>query len=78
MLVAIDGMCGSGKTTLGQVLSKVYDCNLFHMDDFFLRPEQRTAERMAQDGGNVEMMQAIPKRDSGSHFRVQWPDLQNV
>lgn len=54
MLVAIDGMCGSGKTTLGQVLSKVYDCNLFHMDDFFLRPEQRTAERMAQDGGNVD------------------------
>lgn len=54
ILVAIDGMCGSGKTTLGEFLSQIYDCNLFHMDDFFLRPEQRTAERMAQDGGNVD------------------------
>lgn len=54
ILVAIDGMCGSGKTTLGQLLSQVYDCNLFHMDDFFLRPEQKTADRMNQDGGNVD------------------------
>ena len=54
ILVAIDGMCGSGKTTLGQLLSQVYDCNLFHMDDFFLRPEQKTADRMDQDGGNVD------------------------
>lgn len=54
LLVAIDGMCGSGKTTLGRLLQSVYDCNLFHMDDFFLRPEQRTPERMAQVGGNVD------------------------
>ena len=54
LLIAIDGMCGSGKTTLGQLLQSVYDCNLFHMDDFFLRPEQRTPERMAQVGGNVD------------------------
>lgn len=52
--IAIDGMCGGGKTTLGNALAKKYDCNLFHMDDFFLRPEQRTPERYAQDGGNVD------------------------
>jgi len=52
--VAIDGMSGSGKSTLAGDLSKIYDCNVFHMDDFFLRPEQRTAERMQEIGGNVD------------------------
>lgn len=52
--VAIDGVCGGGKTTLGEALARRYDCNLFHMDDFFLRPEQRTEERYAQAGGNVD------------------------
>lgn len=51
---AIDGMCGSGKSTLGKVLEEIYDCRLFHMDDFFLRPEQRTPERLAEPGGNVD------------------------
>lgn len=54
VVVAIDGMCGSGKSTLGRILEEVYDCNLFHMDDFFLRPEQRTPERLAEPGGNVD------------------------
>lgn len=52
--IAIDGMCGAGKTTLGTALAKKYDCNLFHMDDYFLRPEQRTAKRYAAPGGNVD------------------------
>ena len=42
ILVAIDGKCTSGKTTLASKLAELYDCNVFHMDDFFLRPEQRT------------------------------------
>lgn len=52
--IAVDGVCGGGKSTLGKVLAGQYDCNLFHMDDFFLRPEQRTPERYAQPGGNVD------------------------
>ena len=52
--VAIDGVSGGGKSTLGQAIAKKYDCNLFHMDDFFLRSEQRTPERYAQVGGNVD------------------------
>lgn len=54
IIVAIDGNCTAGKTTLAAALEKEYDCNVFHMDDFFLRPEQRTAERYAQPGGNVD------------------------
>ena len=54
VIIAIDGKCTSGKTTLAQRLTEVYDCNLFHMDDFFLRPEQRTPQRYAEAGGNVD------------------------
>ena len=54
VIVAIDGKCTSGKTTLATKLAEIYDCNVFHMDDFFLRPEQRTPERFAEVGGNVD------------------------
>ena len=54
VIVAIDGKCTSGKTTLAAQLAEVYDCNVFHMDDFFLRPEQRTPARFAEVGGNVD------------------------
>lgn len=54
LIVAIDGRCGSGKTTLAAELKRVYLCELIHTDDFFLRPEQRTAERLARPGENVD------------------------
>lgn len=54
LLVVIDGMCGSGKSTIGEYLRQKYDCNLFHMDDFFLQPHQRTVNRLQQPGGNVD------------------------
>lgn len=54
VLIAIEGRSASGKSTLAQTLHRVYDANVFHMDDFFLRPNQRTAERLAQPGGNVD------------------------
>jgi len=54
VLIAIDGSCGAGKTTLTGRLAAHYDCNVFHMDDFFLRPEQRTPERYEETGGNVD------------------------
>ena len=52
--LAIEGGSASGKTTLGQILAERYGCTVFHMDDFFLRPEQRTASRFAEPGGNVD------------------------
>ena len=54
VIVAIDGPCAAGKTTLAGKLQEKYDCNLFHMDDFFLRPEQRTEARFQEPGGNVD------------------------
>lgn len=54
IILAIDGGSGSGKTILSEYLEAKYDCTVFHMDDFFLRPEQRTQERYAEPGGNVD------------------------
>lgn len=52
--VAIEGASATGKSTLAALLARVYDCNIFHMDDFFLQLHQRTPERFAQPGGNVD------------------------
>lgn len=54
LFVAIDGRCASGKTTLAKQLQEEFDCRLIAMDDFFLQPQQRTEERLAQPGGNVD------------------------
>lgn len=53
-IVAIDGRCAAGKTTLAETLRQKYDCNVIHMDDFYLRPEQRTPERYQEPGGNID------------------------
>lgn len=53
-LVAIDGACGSGKTTLAKQLQARYGGHVLQMDHFFLRPEQRTPARFAEPGGNVD------------------------
>lgn len=52
--VAIDGGSAGGKSTLGELLTVLYECTLFHTDDFFLRPQQRTPARLAQTGGNFD------------------------
>ena len=54
VLVALDGRCAAGKSTLAAQLCRQYGWNVVHMDHFFLRPEQRTAERLAQPGGNID------------------------
>lgn len=54
IIIAIDGRCGSGKTTLAAGLKEKNGWRIFPMDDFFLRPEQRTEERFAKPGSNVD------------------------
>ena len=53
VLVAFDGGSAAGKSTLAEYFRSLYDCNILHMDDFFLRPEQRTPQRFEEIGGNV-------------------------
>lgn len=55
LVLAIDGPCGSGKTTLANRLSALFeDCQVIHADDFFLQPHQRTTQRLTEPGGNLD------------------------
>ncbi len=76
VIVTIEGGSASGKTTLSSMLQEVYDCNVFHMDDFFLQAYQRTPERLAQVGGNVdrerfysEVLQSLKSGETVSYRR---------
>ena len=65
LILAIDGRCAAGKTTLSQKLSERFACSVIHMDHFFLRPEQRTEERLNEAGGNVDYERFLEEVVSG-------------
>ena len=75
LLVAIDGNSGAGKSTLASFLYGKYDCNLFHMDDFFLPPDLKTAERLEEPGGNIDYLrfkqEVIKGLISGRNFQYK-------
>lgn len=72
VLVAIDGRCASGKSTFAQALSKKLNATLVHMDDFYLRFDQRTSERYSIPGGNVDyerfLTEVLKPMSEGSLF----------
>lgn len=53
LVVAIDGRASSGKTTLAECLRIAICADVIHMDDFFVPPKLRTAERFEKPGGNI-------------------------
>lgn len=67
IVIAIDGRCASGKTTLANKLAQHFHANVFHMDDYFLRKEQRTKERLSEIGGNVDRERFIEEVASKLH-----------
>lgn len=58
-VIAIDGMCASGKSTLARELSQEFGFQVVHTDDFFLPVSMRTAERLSQAGGNIHYERLI-------------------
>ena len=72
LCMAIDGPCGSGKTTLAAALCDAYGCDAVHMDDFFLPAARKTPERLAQPGGNVDSerfaAEVLPHWGQGAPF----------
>ncbi len=73
--VAIEGNSGAGKSSLAALLEEIYDCNVFHMDHFFLTPDLRTEERLKEVGGNVDYVrfrnEVINGLKSGKEFNYQ-------
>ncbi len=75
-IIAIDGRAAAGKTTLADLLARVLAADVVRMDDFFLPAELRTAERLAQSGGNIhyerfcsEVLPYLKKKESFSYRR---------
>ena len=54
VIVALDGMSCSGKTTFAGALADRFAGSVVHMDDFFLPRDQFTEERQALPGGNMD------------------------
>lgn len=54
VIIAIDGRCAAGKSTLAMLLSKKEEVTLVHMDDFFLQEEQIIQGRRSIPGENVD------------------------
>ncbi len=80
-VVAVDGRCGSGKTTFAAMLEEIYDAAVIHMDDFFLPPELRTPERLAEPGGNVDyerFAEEVAKKIGGGEFSYRIFDCSEM
>ena len=74
-IMAIDGRCAAGKTTLAHQLAVKYDAAVVHMDNFFLPAELRTPERFLEPGGNVHyerfLSEAAPHIKKGGPFKFR-------
>ena len=81
-IIAIDGRCAAGKTTLAVELAEQLGGDVIHMDDFFLPPKLRTPERRSEPGGNVHyerfLTEVIPKLVSGEAFSYQRFDCSRM
>ena len=54
LVVALDGMSCSGKTTFARALADRFGGSVVHMDDFFLPRDRFTEEAQALPGGNMD------------------------
>lgn len=65
LIIGIDGNSAAGKTTLAQCIAEIFNCDLIHMDDFFLPMALRTEERLKEAGGNVHYERFLEEVISG-------------
>ena len=54
-VAAIDGMCGSGKTTLAAMLQEKLGWRVFHMDDYYLPFSKRDHDWRNIPAGNMDL-----------------------
>ena len=54
LVVALDGMSCSGKTTFARALAERFSGSVVHMDDFFLPRDRFSEEMQALPGGNMD------------------------
>jgi len=71
-VIAVDGRAASGKSTLVGYMRDIISAGVVAMDDFFLPPELRTAERFLKLGGNIHherfSQEVLPYLRDGNRF----------
>lgn len=80
VILAIDGCCGSGKTTCAQAICRYFGASCIHCDDFFLPSHMRTKERLDEIGGNVHyerLAEVLHKVRQGKPFTYQAYDCSS-
>ncbi|MCM1325214.1 MAG: hypothetical protein NC094_05695 [Bacteroidales bacterium] len=55
VIIAIDGRCGSGKTSLAGLAGRLFNCNIFHMDDYYLPMAKRVQNWQSVPAGNMDL-----------------------
>jgi len=58
-IAALDGRCGSGKTSLAALLQEHFPCRVVHMDDFYLPLDRRDSGWMETAGGNMDFARLL-------------------
>ncbi len=73
VLVAIDGRCGSGKSSLSRLIRPVYGATVVHMDDFFLTEAQKAAgvEAPIANIDGERLMTALKPLAAGEPFEFR-------
>lgn len=59
LVIAIDGMCGSGKTWLAEEISRELPARVFHMDDYYLPLEERMPGWEKEGGSNIDFQRFL-------------------
>lgn len=55
VIIAIDGRCGSGKTSFAELVGRLFSCNVFHMDDYYLPFASRLGNWRSIPAGNMDL-----------------------
>lgn len=55
VIVSIDGRCGSGKTALADLIRRLFPCNVFHMDHYYLPLDYRAHNWTELPAGNMDL-----------------------
>ena len=58
-IIAIDGRCAAGKTTLAGKMAEELHCKVVHMDDYYLPFGKRTDSVMQNPGGHMDYERII-------------------
>lgn len=83
-VVAIDGRCGSGKTSMADLLGRIYNCEVLHTDDFYLPFAEREENWKEIPAGNMDLKAIREAAEQKNHFLIlegsyaHHPDLRDL